>query len=418
MYNFPPSKQLNRSKSFEFGLGRIVFLIFVFSIVLFEAGALFFWGQRSVVGGTSYEKYADEIIETCSGFDYRPTCYDKEIPKLTDTLSMEETFEVTRFVTQKDPGYLHCHVLAHYLSENETAKDPTKWKDVVARCPIAMCNNGCPHGALMQGFKNDSGFLTEEQIEEVKPDLEDVCEPRDGWRPAEEERAMCYHGLGHLNMYITDANIDKSLEICNQVGVKDDGRNYIQTCTAGVFMSVFQPLGPEDRALVDDIRPLKEEVSSFCDGYSGEAFNACMRESWPFFHQEVLEPHGLTNFCSYTDDYQEQKKCYGTVMNMITVYYITNKDDLEGLSDFCSGLPEEWTGICFSNSARRLIQIDALYTDKALDVCLEAKNKGVGDECYDILVGFGAINFHVGSEEFIKYCSSFPSPLDKKCLGV
>jgi hypothetical protein len=94
-------------------------------------------------------KYAEDVLGRCSSVGYKPTCYDEEIPKLLDIITMEDAFQVTRYVQEKRPEYLYCHVLGHNIAEQETRKDPSRWKDVVARCPTTMCNNGCPHGALI-----------------------------------------------------------------------------------------------------------------------------------------------------------------------------------------------------------------------------------------------------------------------------
>jgi hypothetical protein len=197
--------------------------------------------------------FTSTILKTCASSDPNMShaCYDREIPKLMDSptnISMEDAFEVTKHIVEQDPTYAHCHVLGHKLSGKEMKKDPSKWKDVITRCPTEMCNNGCLHGSLMERFNTE--YLSDAQIEQLKPDLEDVCEPRDSWHPREVERSMCYHALGHLNMYITRADINKSLELCKLIGTKPDGRNYVETCTHGVFMILYQPIEAEDIALV------------------------------------------------------------------------------------------------------------------------------------------------------------------------
>ena len=227
------------------------------------------------------KKYAEEVLTKCKNAPYRPACFDKEIPKLMDYISMQDAFGVAKIISAQDKEYTHCHVLGHYLSGRETKKDPSKWKDVVAQCPTTICNNGCLHGPLLSRFNNET--LTDKQIEEIKPDLKDVCEPRGSWRPLPVEISMCYHGMGHLNMYITGADINKSIELCEYEGVKEDGKNHVQTCTQGVFMQIYQPLEPEDFALTEHLTQTKDTVSDFCDTFSGESWGACNSESWALF---------------------------------------------------------------------------------------------------------------------------------------
>lgn len=361
-------------------------------------------------------QYAQEVLAACQDAQFGPGCYDREIPKLMDNkgISMEDAFAVTRLVQKEDPQYLYCHVLAHKISFRETERDITKWKDVVARCPATMCNNGCQHGALMRRFNAE--YLTDAQIEEVKPDLADVCEPRGTWNPTEVERSMCYHAIGHLAMFVTHADIPKSLGICQDIGVKNDGRNYVQTCTEGVFMTVYQPLEPEDFALIAGIAPKKDTVNAFCRPYSGEAWDACHREAWAINRTLIQSPSGLAEFCSYTSDPVGQKKCFAAVMNIITVELVVGRSgETENLSEYCMNLPEDWRGDCFSYAAMRLIQIDPLYEHTAVAVCEEANRQQVGETCFRRLAGYGTFSFHTGSKELAAYCKNLPPEWVEAC---
>src|SRR3989344_2627856 len=229
--------------------------------------------QPSQKQNKSLEKYATELIQLCASEKYRPGCYDREIPKLMDVISMEDAFKVTKLIIDKDPSYFHCHVVGHKLAGREVKKNPAAWKDVIARCPANICNNGCLHGPFLERYNKE--VLSPQEIEGLIGDLQNVCEPRGAWHPNEVERSMCYHALGHLHMYITGAEIDRALSLCQRVGVKSDGRNYVQTCTEGVFMQIYQPLEPEDFALVKGLTPTKDKVGDFCARFSGESYDAC-----------------------------------------------------------------------------------------------------------------------------------------------
>jgi len=364
----------------------------------------------------SLHAYADGVVKKCQGVAYAPSCYDREIPKLMDRISMEEAFEVTRLVQEKDKRYLYCHVLAHNVSLREAEKDLSNWKDVVARCPTTFCNNGCQHGALMRRFNAES--LTNSQIAEVKPDLMDVCEPRGSWNPREIERSMCYHALGHLNMFITKADIPKSVELCNDIGIKPDGRNYTQTCTQGVLMSVYQPLEPEDFALVKDLTPTKDTVNVFCNQFTGEAWFACHSESWPLFLQDIKEPAGLMRFCSYTNDPDKKQNCIATGMSILTVFMVVDRGgQLDRLRAYCDQLPFVQKGQCYAASAFRLVQIDPRYADTAQAVCVVAQESGVGDACYSYLLQHADQSFQEGSTEREAFCEAFSEMWKIQCMN-
>ena len=385
----------------------------IFVVVLLLA-ALFFWSKYDYGQHDDYEKYVKTVMEACAGKAWKPSCYDTEIPKLLGKISMEAAFEVTRMIQKKDPAYLYCHVLAHNIASRETAKDPSHWMDVIPRCPMTMCNNGCPHGALMERFKSES--LTSEQVNSVLSDLANACEPRGSWHPLEIERSMCYHGLGHLAMYITDADINKAADVCEDIGVKSDGRNYIQTCTEGVYMSIYQPLEPEDFALVKGITPKKEELKSFCSKYVGQRRDICWREGWPLYREELTaDPKKLVTFCGQESNEIEQKKCYGTALNFLTVQFVMDRGDNVGMEAYCNGLPRDLKRLCFANVARRLVQIDPQLSKKALGFCNEASKTEDGDECYKTMAEFGSWTFRSGSAASSEYCDLFPEIWQKVC---
>ncbi len=361
---------------------------------------------------------ADRIYEFCKNTQFTPSCYDEEIPRLMDeptNLSMEDAFAVTRLIQQKDPKYAYCHVLGHKLSFKETSKDLSKWKDVVARCPTTMCNNGCQHGALTRRFNSE--ILTDALIKEIRPDLSDVCEPRGKWNPVEVEQSMCYHALGHLAMFVTNANITKSVDLCQTIGSKPDGRNYVQTCTEGTLMTVYQPLEAEDRALVKDIAPTAQSMPQFCSRFTGETFHACRRESWPLFREQIHTPDGLVKFCSYTTDVSEQKKCYATALNIIAVILVMDDEQkVEKIADFCRKLHGKTRDLCFASSARRLIQVDPKLVSQALGICKLAEEDGLESSCYNELIRFSTITYHEGSKEITAYCKKFPAQWVDQCL--
>jgi hypothetical protein len=371
-----------------------------------------------VIPGTKdsrFLRYAQQILASCQSAGYKPTCYDREIPKLLDKLTMEEAFAVTRHIQEEDPSYLSCHVLGHYLSYNEVEKNPDAWKDVMTRCPANMCNNGCLHGALMRRY-NDKTFVPA-QYPEVVSELSDVCEPRGSWRPTEVERSMCYHALGHLVMYATEANLPASVDMCQQIGTKDDGRNYVQTCTEGAFMTVFQPLEPEDFALIAKIAPTKETVGVFCQAYSGLPYDACRRESWPLFANEMDEPAGLLSFCSYRDDADSLRTCMSAMMNHLTESLVVRQGGrTDVLTAYCQAMPQLQQSWCFGAAAMRLIQLDPAYQDLAREVCTIADKGGVGEYCYRGLVYYGGHSFQPNSTEKKQYCERLPQAHQGACL--
>ena len=376
-----------------------------------------FFKKFNLAAKSDLNAYAEQVIKKCSTVPYKPACYDKEIPKLMDYITMEQAFDVTKIVQKTDTEYLYCHVLGHNLSRRETEKDPSKWMDVIARCPATMCNNGCLHGSMMDRYKSES--LTDDQIEQLKPDLKRVCEPRDKWHPTPIEISMCYHAIGHLNMYITNADLTKSADLCDLVGVKEDGRNYVQTCTEGVFMQIFQPLEPEDYALVKNLTPTKDKVVSFCDTFKDNfmRFEACRRESWPLFIDQLMKPISMEKWCSFSNRPYAFKTCQAAIMNMVTVNFLVNNNQPDKLYDYCSGFSTKaYQGDCFADAAARMMQIDPSYVGKSLEICSIADSRGISEECYKNVAGYGRKTYHPDTKEYIEYCGLMPGKWKKFCL--
>lgn len=398
---------------------ELVILALLLLVILTQAAAFFFShsSDQKISSSLAKEEFlqqsAKQVLAACASSSYRPACYDEEIPKLMDSVSMEQAFQITKFVQEEDNEYWYCHVLGHNLSSKETAKDPAKWKDVVARCPSGMCSNGCIHGAFQERFRAEA--LPDAEIQELKPELEGICEQRRNWKPTGLEQATCVHALGHLIMYITAADIHKSTRLCEELTTDVDGRNFSQLCFDGAFMQIFQPLEPEDFALIEGKQPTKEKLPAFCDQFTGQKRSSCWTEGWPLSFQQVQMPEGLVQYCSFLkDDDSQYNRCYEALVYVLTAQFRFDEDKL---LNFCGGLPQERKGQCFANVASRFIETDARLIDKSVRMCAAAQNFGVEDRCYEELLFYSTYNFHPGSEEFLHLCSRLPQLWKTRCLA-
>ncbi|MCH7883368.1 hypothetical protein IIA95_03055, partial [Patescibacteria group bacterium] len=381
------------------------------------------------------QEYADRILVKCAPAPSHRQCYDEEIPKLMDFISMEDAFKVTKLIQNNDDTYWFCHVLAHSLSGKEVAKDPVNWKEVVTRCPRGMCSNGCIHGALQKHFSSAS--VNNIQLQELMPDLQTICEKRQKWNPTPKEQTTCYHELGHFSLYLTNVDINKSVEICNIVGLKKDGRNYLQTCYEGIFMQIFFPWEPEDLALIYDIIPRKEKLTvcekytsnakkrscwrigwqdketALCNRFTGDIRKACLRQTWIINQDKIKTAEGIIKFCSYSEEPAEKRKCYNKLYYAVMSIF---DFDEERMKKICISMPQEIRGQCFANTASRMVETDKRLIERAIDICTFAATFGVEKECYDELLFYAAFVFHPDSEEFLKLCKGLPDPWSKKCL--
>lgn len=392
---------------------RIVGALIVGSV--FGVGIFTFQYLSPLVADNKVKQYAAEVLTRCSAAKESAECYNKEIPKLMEHISMEEAFAVTRNVLKEDPRFGYCHTLGHALSAKEVAKNPDNWKEVIARCPTDICNYGCLHGPLLERYSKYE--LSGDELESLKSELKEVCEPRRGWRPTPWEESMCYHGLGHLAMYATAADVQKSIEICGAT-ITGGINSHFSSCLEGVFMQIFQPLEPEDVELVKAIVPSKENAALFCGRYEDTVRNNCWRESWPLFRKELMRPEGLISFCGYPKTPEGKKSCRAVVVILVTTIWAADQNQPEKVNAYCDALPENLKNECYSVAVMRLIQMDPQYLSKAISICKLSKNNAGDESCFQELAGIAANRFHHGSSELSQYCAALPKPWDTYCTTI
>jgi len=360
-----------------------------------------------------FRVYAEEIVEVCKESSYKPACYDEEIPKVMDELTFEEAFEVTRIVQEMDSSYWYCHVLGHNLSAMEASKDLSKWTEVIGRCPLGMCSNGCIHGTFQERFR-DAEVLSEEEVTQVIPQLKTICEDSESRTFTGLERASCYHALGHLTMYITAADPVRASSICDRI-IAGGRESFDNVCYDGVFMQIFQPLEPEDLALIDGIAPTTQSKTvALCDTFGGNKRASCHRESWPMFEEEIQTSEGIVQFCSRGFTKRQEQICYNGVFYILSPRF---GFDVDTIATFCERIPDEWRSQCYGNSASRMIETDYRLQEGAMALCNKAQEAGLGEGCYTEMLLYSTYNFHTDSPEFERFCQLFPDDWKQRCFN-
>lgn len=405
-------------------------------LLLSISGALLYFSSFSSKT-LSLQKYADHVIKECASSESSLRCYDKMIPQIMDEgASMEDAFAVIRLVQAKDTRYRFCHVAGHKISTNQYMRDPSDWKEVLTKCPTGICSNGCLHGALQARFNSDS--LSPTEIRDVLPELNDVCEPRASWKPTPKEQSSCYHEIGHLSMYVTNANIPAAFDICRKTGVKSDGRNYLQTCSEGIFMQVFEPREVDDFALIYRLVPDKDKLSecsvysdplqkggcwkngwkagykTFCNQFEPQLRESCFREAWVIQDKELESASGLAAYCTYSTDPTEKARCF----NKLIFGLMASFDfDQERMKNLCKELPRDLQGPCFAHVASRLIETDKELIADSLAMCKFADKYGVAETCYDELTYYANFLYAQDSSEQKKLCAGMPEKWREVCLA-
>ncbi len=357
----------------------------------------------------SLDKISKAIIYKCADANTKSVCYEEEIPKLTNVLTMEQTFDVTGVIQSKVADFPYCHVLGHKLASIETKKDPSQWKSVMARCPAGTCSNGCVHGAFQERYKYED--LSKAEFVLAKKDFETVCEKSDSFNPTGLEQGSCYHALGHLMMYLTNADIKESVIACDEVALKSDGRDFRNVCYAGAFMQIYQPLDTDDKSLVSKFNLNSENSWQFCSTFEESKRNACWEESWPVFLQQISVGRGLLDFCGMLGTGSE--KC---VRDLLYIMPIQFRFDYKSIWTFCKGLTQKYQGQCFAMTASRILEIDKRNGQKTIDFCMSLDTTDK-DVCLNQLLTDLRFDFTFGSPGYNSVCDKLPEPWKSRCFS-
>ena len=110
-------------------------------------------------------------------------------------------------------------------------------------------------------------------------------------------------------------------------------QGFTPICFDGAFMQIFQPLEPEDFALIEGKQPTKEELPSFCQEFEGHRKGSCWNEGWPLFRKEILTAEGVVEFCSTLKEPFLQQRCYNAMFYVVPTQF---QLDEERMKQYCS----------------------------------------------------------------------------------
>jgi hypothetical protein len=351
---------------------------------------------------------ANQMVEMCASEGDRAACYESAVPTLYPEHATAFVFDVIRAIRTKDPDYQFCHVLAHKLGERVVAEDPSNWLDAIPlNPPDGMCSNGFIHGVV--GGKFRAEVLDAATIESLIPDFSVACEDRPTWRPSDLDKAICYHGMGHLYDFITDADLEKALGLCARTA----GKIFQRVCIEGVFMQIFQPLEPDDFALIArmPLTPTRQNVREFCASYGKDEFvGACLRESWPLFSREVLTGTGVGGFCSGQPNQAETEKCFEGAAAIVGR---TSLGDARSAIEACGAFPSQGRNICFASIAQAALEEDRDAVEHAIALC-EASDE-TSASCLASLAERAGFLYGEDTARKARFCGALPSDMMRLC---
>lgn len=379
-------------------------------IVLVVAVAFLFFLTNS---SSDLAHEAERLSEECSQADDPSHCYEVEVPNLYPERSTGEIFGIIRMIRKLDPNYQFCHVLSHLLGERVVAEDPAQWVDAIPlNPPDGLCSNGFIHGVIGGRFRAE--VLDDATLEKFIPDFSRACEPREEWKPSALDQAICYHGVGHLYVFITDADLPKALSLCERTAKgKNPQQDFRRVCREGVFMQINQALEPDDFLLIERmaIKPTKETVRSFCARFERDEYEgACLRESWPFFREELMEGTGIEPFCSGHPNAREETACYEAVFSILGRQSLNMEDSIIRA---CAEVPANRRSMCYEYGAQAILEEDRVNGEGAIAFC-ERTPEIYKNSCLNSLAR--KTRFIFGDlEQMRKFCALLPKEAREVC---
>ena len=358
---------------------------------------------------SSTDATARAVLKDCNhGAANHAPCYESEVSQLYPKLSVPQIFDVIRRIRSEDSSYQFCHVLAHKVGERVVAEDPDRWVEAIPLNPSSgYCSNGFIHGVIGGRFRAE--VLDDATINTFLPDFRRACEPHDNWDPSDLDKAICYHGMGHLYDFITNAHLDQALLLCARA-VPDQ---FHRVCVEGVFMQIFQPLEPDDFALIQQmaVAPTPTTVRKFCASYKDpEYVGACLRESWPMY-KGMLDGTGAEQYCSGQPNAELEDRCYQGAFSIIGRQLLAKPD---AQAHACSVVPASRKGLCYSVIADAVLEEDRGDAARAVAFCGRAEGTIV-DACLTYLIQAARFNFGSNNKQYSDFCAALPPARRSQC---
>lgn len=214
-------------------------------------------------------------------------CYRNLASNLLAQAPIRTTLETIARNEQHPEVFSQCHQLTHFLAR--THYDHTKDVPLAFNSCTSACHGGCYHGVIEGYFKEhniDIGTLDDAPMEEQ---IRTVC-GQEGTHASPRIYSECLHGIGHAMMFITEADLPRSLTLCDALAAP----SLRETCYGGVFMENSSSSTNRDHPTKylnreDPLYPcsiLADQYKTICYQYQSSYFAELSQ--WDWNHTIVL----------------------------------------------------------------------------------------------------------------------------------
>ncbi len=221
---------------------------------------------------------------------------------------------------------------------------------------VAVCDSNFAYGCYM-GFSisaiKDKGL-------DVVSKLNDVCIQKNG-----SNETGCRHGIGHgLIMYLGNNNLEKALEICN-----DLHKGIPLGCMQGTFMEYNKPAMMNHATTYLKVRPLENDnkLHEPCASIKQKFQITCYYEQAQWWNSVLNHDYKRIGvLCSNLSQGDLKKACYmgiGTSVSQNTGY------DTYSTISACNMMPTIEGQVACRSTAAWVFKINPNYTKMAPELC-------------------------------------------------
>lgn len=316
-----------------------------------------------------------------------------------------DTYEVSDVVSVLDtlsyPDRDHwCHEMMHYMGWRSYGAEKDISKSFMQSAEL--CDNGMYHGVMEE-------FLRRQGIEGDIADLiQNTCSTSLEHHPDRSQGTMslCYHGLGHGLMYITSADLKRSLDYCDLLSEADS-----YACYGGAFMEhiASKSVGP----LSEKEKPDLADVS-YCDELSDKQKAACLSRQG--FHNIMITKGDVgeaMRLCLAIRE-ENQEGCFQGVGGNTPTPSRSHADAALACKD-AIGVAATSYQHCIKGALGFVIQLDHGDIQGMLDFCA-ATEESEQYFCYE-RAGDSAVYWLKDGESIEEKCALFPHrEAEEACL--
>ena len=263
-----------------------------------------------------------------------------------------------------------CHEFMHYLGWEAYINEGSLPEAFLVAS--GMCDSGMYHG-IVEEYMNDSelNYTSEDLINIIIPN---ACETDFSNNQLEAVKHICYHGLGHGFMFITDNDLEEALNFCDYV--KSD---YGESCQSGAFMENVESkqvsrFGGHPKVFAyNDNDPdypcsvLSQEYKNKCYAYKGA------------YGSKTGDYRGAFEACLDIDE-DYQNVCFRGIGNNIPAPIFTPKEAGEKCRVALDFGPKAYSE-CVTGAMSFLIQLNLGSAMAAVEFC-DAIEDDYKDNCY------------------------------------